>query len=317
MTFSSQNQHWVPKFLIKNFADADGRVFSLNIQTDEVTKPPPKHAASSIGFNDFVMDGKIISFEERLGKIEAAAAPALRRITSSFSVVGMTETQRNRVADFMAAQSFRTESFSKGLGLPLSRHEFGPIFAQLWRSAFLLSAEIMRRKWVVMAIDHDDVFYLGDHPVVLQQTERPPSGKELGFDVQGVEAFLPLAPKCALYMPCTSISQLIKSGYERAIENIRQTETRKGSLSIEDSELIKISERVIRNSRALYQSLMTGVALRASSENVENLNYLQCLWAHTAVYSNGRDFTFAKRVFRENPQYRNTAKVRLAAVGEE
>jgi len=27
---SGENQHWVPKFLIKNFADADGRVFSLD-----------------------------------------------------------------------------------------------------------------------------------------------------------------------------------------------------------------------------------------------------------------------------------------------
>ncbi len=258
------------------------------------------------------MGGETISFEERLGKIEAAAAPVLRRIVSSQSVVGMTQIQRNQVADFMAAQSFRTESFSKGLELPLSRQEFGPIFAQLWRSAFLLSAEIMRRKWVVMVIDHNDVFYLGDHPVVLQHTEKPPADKEMGFDIQGVEAFLPLAPKCALYMPCASTSQLIISSYDNAIENVRPREMRKGSLPIEDAELIKVSERVIQNSRALYQSLTTGVTLKSAPENVENMNYLQCVWSHAAVYSNGRDFTFAKRVFRENPQYRNTVKVRLA-----
>jgi hypothetical protein len=316
MIFSNQNQHWVPKFLIKNFADSDRHVFCLNIKTNEIAKPSPKHAASSVGFYDFLMGEEKVSFEDRLGKIETAAAPVLKRIVSSRSIVGLTETERNQVADFMAAQSFRTESFSKGLELPLSRQESGPIFAQLWRSAFLPSAEIMRRKWVIMAIDHDDVFYLGDHPVVLQHTEKPPTDKELGFDIQGVEAFLPLAPKCALYMPCASTSQLIISGYEKALEIIRQTEMRKSILSIEDSELVKMSESLIQNSRALYQSLVAGVTLTVVPENVENLNYLQCLWAHAAVYSNSRDFSFARRVFRENPQYRGTVKVRLAMVGE-
>lgn len=88
--------------------------------------------------------------------------------------------------------------------LQASRQQFGPVFEQLWRSAFLLSAEILRRPWAVMAIDHDDGFYLGDHPVVLQHTENPAQQNELGFDIEGVEAFLPLAPKCALYVPFTS-----------------------------------------------------------------------------------------------------------------
>ena len=224
---TNENQHWVPKFLIKNFVDLDGRVFCLNVQTDKVTKPPPKYAASDAGFNEFVMNGKSVSFEDQLEKIETAAAPILKQIISSRSVAGLTDTQRSRVGDFMAAQSFRTEAFYKGLEQQAPRQQFGPFFVQLWRSAFLLSAEIARRKWAVMAIEHDDVFYLGDHPVVLQHTENPGQRKELGFDIDGVEAFLPLSPKCALYMPCTSVSQQIISGYECALaapENIRRAE---------------------------------------------------------------------------------------------
>jgi hypothetical protein len=52
----------------------------------------------------------------------------------------------------------------------------------------------------------------------------------------------------------------------------------------------------------------------AAPENVENLNYLQCSWAYAAIYSNQRDFAFAKRVFRESPQYRKTPRTRLALV---
>jgi Protein of unknown function (DUF4238) len=58
---SDENQHWVPKFLVKNFADRDGRVFCLDIHTDQITKPPPRQAASEKGFNDFEVDGETIS----------------------------------------------------------------------------------------------------------------------------------------------------------------------------------------------------------------------------------------------------------------
>ena len=40
-TMSNENQHLVPKFLVKNFVDRHGRVFCLDIHTDQTTKPPP------------------------------------------------------------------------------------------------------------------------------------------------------------------------------------------------------------------------------------------------------------------------------------
>jgi hypothetical protein len=310
MAPTSENQHWVPRFLIRNFADTDGRVFCLNVQTDEVTKPPPKHAASGVGFNDFVMNGGAVSFEDDLERIETAAAPVLRHIVNSRSLAGLTDAQRTRVADFMATQSFRTEAFYKGVDQKAPRQQFGAVFTELWRSTFLLSAEIRRRKWALMVIEHADAFYLGDNPVVLQNTENPSFRGELGFDIKGVEAFMPIAPNCALYMPCATTCQEIVSGYETAAENIDRPEL-KAPVSTEFAALLELSERVLRNTKALYQSLTAGVPLVAGPENVENLNYLQCMWAHAAVYSNRRDFSFALRVFRENPQYRSTLKVRL------
>jgi Protein of unknown function (DUF4238) len=110
---SDENQHWVPKFLVKNFADVDGRVYRLNILDDETTKVPPKHAASNLNFNQFLIDGKPVSFERELEKIETRAAPILKRIASSHSIVGLKDKQRSLVAKFMAAQSFRTEAFFK------------------------------------------------------------------------------------------------------------------------------------------------------------------------------------------------------------
>jgi len=314
---TNKNQHWVPKFLIKNFADADGRVFCLDIQTNKITKPPPRHAASCVGFNEFLIDGGAVSFENQLEKIETQAAPILVRIVKSRSVSGLTDKQRKRVANFIAIQSFRTDAFYKGMELKVSREQFGSIFTNLWRSAFLVSDEIERRKWAVMVIESDDVFYLGDHPVVLQFTENPSAGGELGFDIQGVEAFLPLAPKCALYMPSISTGEEIISGYEKAIWLHRQFHSRAPSDTTfpgANSDLLCVTQRVMQNSQALYLSLTKGGAFTATSENIENLNYLQCAWAQTAIYSNRRDFTFAKRVFSESPQYRKSPRTSLGIV---
>jgi hypothetical protein len=314
----NDNHHWVPKFLIKNFTDVDGRVFRLDIFNDRTTKVPPKHAASALNFNEFRIDGKVVSFEDELEKIETRAAPILKRIAASHSITGLKDKEKSSVANFTAAQSFRTEAFYKGLDPDLSRQEFGTVFGQLWRSAFIVSAEIERRRWAVMKIEHDDVFYLGDHPVVLQDTENPSAAGQLGFDVQGVEAFLPLSPTCALYMPCTSISEQIITGYENALWMHRRTRSaalRGQHLVGTDEQSLQLSQRVMRNSHALYQALTTGVAFAAAPENVENLNYLQCAWAHAAVYSNCRDFSFAKQVFSQTPQYRKTPRVAPAAVG--
>lgn len=299
----NENQHWIPKFLVRNFSDIDGRVYCLNIQADTVTKPPPKYAASRVGFNDFEIEGEIISFEDELEKIETQAAPVVKRIVTSKSLAWLTERQKRQIADFMAAQSFRTDSFYKGMELSSSRQEFGPLFAELWQSAFLVADEIARRQWALMVIEHDDVFYLGDHPLVLQLTENPSAAAELGFDVEGVEAFMPLTPKCSLYMPCVSVSQEILSGYESA-----QLMLRNPRLASYRLHVLELSRRVSRDAKPLYDALTTGVPLPSAPDNVENLNYLQCYWAHAAIYSNRRDFSFARHVFHRTPQYRETPK---------
>jgi hypothetical protein len=311
---SNENQHWVPQFLIRNFTDADGRVFCLDILTEEIRKLPPKRVASGIGFNEFLIDGKTVSFEDDLEKIETQAAPVLKQILRSSSVAGLTGDKRKRVARFMAAQSFRTEAFYRGMEVQVSREQFGLIFAELWRSAFLVSNEVERRKWVVMTIENDDVFYLGDHPVVLQRTENPADGEGLGFDIQGVEAFLPLSPKCALWMPCTSISDQLISGYENAVtmhRQIRSAALTGATLPWTSSDTLHLTQRVMRDTFDLYEALTKGIAITPMSENIENLNYLQSSWAHSAIYSNRRDFSFAKRMLQKSPQYRKPPKTSI------
>jgi hypothetical protein len=309
---ADENQHWVPKFLIKNFADTDGRVYCLNILTDEVTKPPPKFAASDFGFNEFEIDGKPVTFEEKLEKIETAAAIPLKRIIAANSLKGISGSDKTKIADFIAAQSFRTEALYKGMDPGLARRDFGSAFASLWESAFIVADEVAQRDWALMVIRSDDIFYLGDNPVVLQRTADPKDGSGLGFDVKGVEAFLPLSPKCALYMPCRSTSADIRARYAAALELHRVVRSAVLRGVPGGQQELQTAQLVISRLHPLVNAFETGSSLTAIEENVQNLNYLQCSWSHSAIYSNRRDFSFARRVFKENPQYKGAPRTSLA-----
>ncbi|MGJ4886539.1 DUF4238 domain-containing protein [Bradyrhizobium sp. HKCCYLRH1065] len=308
---TDENQHWVPRLLLKKFVDTDGRVYRLDIQSNVISKPPPKHAACGPNFNEFDIEGQIVSFEDRLEKIETRAAPVLKRIIEARSLSGLSSPDRKKVADFVAAQSFRTEAFYRGLANNPSRKNFGSIFTQLWDSSFIVSAQIERRHWVLMVIDHDDVFYLGDQPVVLQRSLDPKNGSDLGFDVKGVEAFLPLSPNCALFMPCRSVSDLLIARYEAAMDLHRTVCSAVMQGHPGGSVELATAQDTIRRGGPLYQSYTAAAPLTAQPENVENLNYLQCSWAHAGVFSNRRDFTFARRVFSQTPHYKSPPATRL------
>jgi hypothetical protein len=312
---SNENQHWVPKLLLKNFADA-GRVYCLDIQSDEITKPPPKHAASERSFNDFKIDGKLVSFEGKLQKIETKAAPVLKRIIAAQSLAGLSLIDRQHVARFIAAQSFRTKAFYEGLTDKPPREEFGATFKYMWHSSIVAAIEIARRHWALMVIERgNEVFYLGDNPVVLQRTRDPKDGTNLGFDVPGVEAFLPLSPKCALYMPCRATSHEIVVRYEAAMAMHRLVRLAVYSGLKGGSAELQDAQATIRRSHHIYKALTDGTPLAAEPENIENLNYLQCMWSLGAIYSNRKDFAFARRVFRRSPQYRSAVRTSLLEKG--
>jgi Protein of unknown function (DUF4238) len=117
---------------------------------------------------------------------------------------------------------------------------------------------IARRHWALMVIEGEEVFYLGDNPVVLQRTFDLKDGKNLEFDVTGVEAFLPLSPKCALYMACPVVGNAIISNYETAIALLRVTRLAILSSSKGGGADLRDAQDVIRRSQQIYRAFTEG-----------------------------------------------------------
>jgi hypothetical protein len=271
--------------------------------------------ASEQGFNNFQIDGKLVSFEGKLQKIETKAAPVLMRIVKGRSLAGLSQRDRRHIADFTAAQSFRTKAFYEGMTDKSSREVFGATFEHLWHSSIVVANEIALRHWALMVIENDEVYYLGDNPVVLQRTRNPKDGSDLGFDVEGVEAFLPLSPKCALYMPCRATSREIIERYDAAMALHRVVRLAVFQGATGGSDELQAAQATIRRSHHLYRAFTDGAPIWAAPAHIENLNYLQCSWSFSAIYSNRKDFEFARRVFRENPQYRSVPRTSVLEKG--
>lgn len=315
---AGENQHWVPKFLIKKFADRDGRVFFLDLSTEKLGKRTPHQLAAEYGFNDFVIAGQLVSFEDELEKIESRAAPALAKIIRQKSTGGLSDNDLAAIAEFVSVQSFRTKSFRIGLDGVDSRADFGSKFALLWKSALVEARHIRSRPLIALLAPEGHSFYLSDHPVTLQHIENPSSREPLGIDGIGVEMYLPLTPRISLYWLCPRIADEIVSAFRNG-EQMHRIMRHSTLFRMEVPGFDKISFRDLQSKMAGIMPLRNGIVLgdgvKAAAEVVENANYLQCVWAHNALFSRNNDFSFARRVFKENPQYRSAPRVALHQKG--
>ena len=315
---ASQNQHWVPRFLIAKFADRDGRVFFLDVGTDTLGKRSPRQLASEYGFNDFAVDGGAISFEGELEKIESRAAPALAKIIKQTSTAGLGDAELTAIAEFVSIQSLRTKSFHAGLEGDRSRADFGSTFSLLWKSALIEARQIRARPLIALLAPDGHNFYLSDHPVTLQHIENPSSTVPLGTDIAGVEIYLPLTPRISLYWPCARVADEFVSAYSSGEEMHRLI--RRSTLSgLSVPGLDKVSLVDLQRSMAritpMRNAIVLGSGVNAPKEVIENANYLQCVWAHGAVFSNTNDFAFARHVFKREPSVSRRASSWLAAEG--
>jgi hypothetical protein len=78
---------------------------------------------------------------------------------------------------------------------------------------------------------------------------------------------------------------------------------------------LRDAQDVIRRSHHIYEAFTEGVPIIADPANIENLNYLQCSWSLSKVYSNRKDFAFARHVFSKTPQYREAVRTSLLEKG--
>ncbi|GEM_PF-2896558 len=103
------NQHFVPRFHLKRFADPNGRIQVHDVENGKlIGRAGAGKLAAEPGYNDVLIEEANLSIEPWFATLESYAAPVIDRLVLSPSILlQLTDEQENDLARFLIALRFR------------------------------------------------------------------------------------------------------------------------------------------------------------------------------------------------------------------
>ncbi len=273
-----KNQHYVPQFLLKNFASRDEAFIWAYDKKEKYSKQNRikeraiKKVASEKFFYDIHNNEPENSYEYVLEKIENDTAPIIAEIIKIKNIKDLSEEERGTLSLFIVTQILRTrgnlfqsesmmESISKHLEEKWNIRTPDIDSKKVWFSTLqkheIFKKIIMNKIWVLY--ESNNSFLISDNPVTLQNVINTNKLRgTLGIDSPGIEIYLPVSPSLTICMFCEKFFE--QSGhYIKHIPNL-------------------ISE----------------------PEKVENLNSLQIENSERFIFSHKNDFEFVEKVIKSH-----------------
>src|SRR4051794_17180672 len=107
-TDKAENQHYVPRMLLKNFAISNTeQVYAFDKKNDRSFKTNIKNVVSERSFYRFSSGDHQGTIEPELSKLESAAENVLRKVIDASSLGVLSPEDRIWISMFMAAQHVR------------------------------------------------------------------------------------------------------------------------------------------------------------------------------------------------------------------
>lgn len=329
---TAQNQHYVPKFLLRNFlanpkkeqvhvfSKSSGKGFTTSI----------KNIMAERRFHEFSIDENYLaSFEESVCRVEDMLLPAYRSVVENRRFDGTPE-QKAHLAMLVAFQFLRTRSqrdqFAnmerqladqlKERGVSIEDIEgYEPLTDDVQRERHirLMSnaagefAQIIGEKdFLLIAAPKGRRFYLSDNPVTIHNS-RPQDGfwSNMGLSCEGIEIYMPLTADLQLCAWCPSILGNMKTKNAESNRQLASAILSPAMLNVTDPTLLQEQLDQLRKHRATIENTLNraaeGVPLSASNENMDFQNSLQVGQAREHLICQKADFHLAKRFMAENP----------------
>ena len=219
---ASQNQHYVPQFILRRFHNVNNRLHVYDKWTRRSFVSSTRNVASENGFYEFTIDDQTLTLEPVMCEIENAALGAINAITDSASLADFCPNERRSVAYFFALQMVRTRSARDQLTqmqegfrdiLPeknLSESQLPPGFfldvEQLKISSLFnlsiadeLVPHFLNKSWLLHQSPSDSSCFISDNPLVMQNyNPAPPFASNNGLACPGIQIYMPLSPTLTL-----------------------------------------------------------------------------------------------------------------------
>jgi hypothetical protein len=300
-------QHYVPQFLLSNFASEESQVVCFDKQTRRVFQPNVKNVAAEKWFYDFVDGDPSHSLEAKISELETRNAAIINdKLLTSRTVRSLNDDDLIWVALFIAAQLIRTRSFrqlvrnmSDQVEQTMTRRGIDPTKIENYKS---LSSEHSAREFALyyfgtnvkafapllldkvwILYESKGEFVISDNPVGLQNTLNPSTlYGTIGLAVKGIEIYLPLSSDFTLGLFCKDTFRMFSSYFEK------------------HRELLDMHGKYeLRN---FVNSVRRKLPYMCTKDNVVNLNSVQIKSAERFLFSRKRDFGLAEQMLRDHPE---------------
>lgn len=320
----TQIHHYVPQFLLKNFSyGKKHHIWVLDKHTDRKFPSNVKNIACEKGFYDFTENGINASTEPFLSAVETDAAPIIRKIIQTRSLASIDTTMKHQLSRFLATQFIRTRKHletrrdltslaeAQLLQFPLDPSNvrgFQPFNEQEARMDIALSLRSLAdqyapffndKSWLLFQTDKRNPFLISDQPITLHN--RTPSGPlgTLGLGVIEIEIYFPLSPFLTLAMFCPTIEAQLRQAYRNIYQPLSP---------ILPTAAAKLPPGTLENFASLVAAFDTGNSVPNPPSNVTLTNSLQVYQSFRFLFSNVEDFSFARRMIKEDPTCREGMK---------
>ena len=317
-----ENQHYVPRLLLRNFAIDPNvdikkqQIWVFDKSNDNVFSPNIGGIAAETSFYDVEGEKGIISAETALSKLEDKAAPVIQRIIAGKSVNCLSDEDRTWLSIFCTVQFVRVpDSRARQLSLHNALVEKArqlqgdeaadaiDIFkddaaAKAMAVATMFSSikefEPMFAAKCAFLFEAPDAapFLIGDNPIALHNDRTFGPYGNLGLAVPGIQIFLPISPKFTLAMwdfsflddQCDLLNRALRSG---------RTKAQTAELS------------------SLLHAARVGGCQAMDADQVTRLNSYQIRSASRFVLSSHNDFALVRRMIADNGKYRKGLRLTL------
>jgi len=318
-----KKHHYVPQFLLRNFARVGGtRLYVFDKQNDRVFPASVADVAAENRLYEFSLGNVTATIESSLADFESKVAGVLREVLSNDNLAALTVYQRVVLSGLVAQLLLRS---------PQQRAAMRHINAELRQRVAAMGTDpdllpqlkvfdnneekvftasvlpdlmkqfipvITEKAWILHSVPEDEMLYISDNPVVMHNEMKFGLRGNLGLAVEGVEVYLPVSWSRCLGMYCPSV----RSGLEAAYEEYQR-------LSAAGWQPLPPPppEEAVR----LFEAFHTGKCSPLPRVSVEFVNSLQVWNAERYVYSGVDNFALARQMLASSPRLRTGPRPEL------
>lgn len=292
----TKNQHYVPQFLLRRFADQNERVNVYDKHHRKAFLSSTRNVASENYFYDLKIGDTEIALEPVMTEVENSALDALNSIAGSGSLSHLSDDCKVNIAFFMGTQMVRTRGAlemlhqveeglrrvapSKGItpenmpGLFMDDDQLKQMSLMNLQMAQELAPQFLNKDWMVYR-DPSRRFLISDHPLVRHNyyPADPLMGNN-GLACEGIQIYLPLSPEFTLACICPTLT-----------EQFREHQRTK----MPDTEI------------PLLVAIDSGNSIDLIDDSVDYQNSLQIASANRFVFSAFNDFSLIEKMLAATP----------------